>query len=48
MHMITITKYKKYNLYRKDCTNFVSQCIHVGGKKMQYKNYKKIQQYKDI
>ena len=37
---------KKYNRHPKDCTNFVSQCVHAGGKKMKYKNYKKILQYK--
>ena len=39
---------KKYNRHPKDCTNFVSQCVHAGGKKMKYKNYKKILQYKDM
>ena len=29
---------KKYNRHPKDCTNFVSQCVHAGGKKMKYKN----------
>ena len=39
---------KKYNRHPKDCTNFVSQCVHAGGKKMKYKNYKKILQCKDM
>ena len=39
---------KKYNRHPKDYTNFVSQCVHAGGKKMKYKNYKKILQYKDM
>ena len=39
---------KKYNRHPKDCTNFVSQCVHAGEKKMKYKNYKKILQYKDM
>ncbi|WRY49101.1 amidase domain-containing protein [Anaerostipes sp. PC18] len=25
---------KKYKKHRNDCTNFVSQCVNAGGKKM--------------
>ena len=32
----------------KNGVHAVSQCVHAGGKKMKYKNYKKILQYKDM